>query len=351
MSSSGTPSISVVIPTYNCASLLPRAIRSAYDQTLPPDEVVVVNDGSTDDTAEVLERLARELPANFVYENKPNGGEASGRNRGLELAKGDFVAFIDQDDVWRPDEARAPDEALRAGPGARADLHRRSRGSAARPRRPSVRTGWDPAPEHALRELMIGCCITPSTVVARRDVLDAAGPFDESLWLGCDWTMWLNVATNGQRIGYEPEPLTDYYVHDTNMSADLSRIAKAALVIFPRLFSSGRLPDSIQRLERWCYARWHMISAAYSLDAGESKEATRPPASSRASTAGVDPPGLASPLSPLLAPGLIRHQPSRSASSCRRSAARRRCATRSRRLARLDFPADRYEVIVVDDGR
>src|SRR5882757_7743743 len=88
----GQPSISVVIPTYNCSSLLPRAIQSAYDQTLAPSQVVVVNDGSTDDTAEVLERLAPELPGNFVYENKPNGGEASGRNRGVELASGDYVA-------------------------------------------------------------------------------------------------------------------------------------------------------------------------------------------------------------------------------------------------------------------
>ncbi len=268
----GAPQISVIIPTYNCAALLPRAIRSAYAQTLPPAEVVVVNDGSTDDTAQVLEELAPTLPANFVYENKLNGGEASGRNRGVELATGEFVAFIDQDDVWHPEKLERQMKLFEQDPELGLTFTAKTQISGESSETVGPRD-WDTAPEHALRELMIGCCITPSTVVARKRVLEAAGPFDESLWLGCDWTMWLNVATNGERIGYEPTPLTDYYVHGGNMSSEVSRIAKAALVIFPRLFASGRLPQSIQRMERWCYARWHMISAAYSLDDGDPREA------------------------------------------------------------------------------
>src|SRR5438034_8573923 len=100
--SSDRPAISVVIPTYNCAHMLADAIRSAYAQTLPPVEVVVVNDGSTDDTAQLLDGISKNLPSSFVYETKANGGEASARNRGVELSRGEFVAFLDQDDRWLP---------------------------------------------------------------------------------------------------------------------------------------------------------------------------------------------------------------------------------------------------------
>ena len=266
--------ISVVIPTYNCAALLPRAIRSAYAQTLPPSEVVVVNDGSTDETAEVLGKLASELPASFVFENRANGGEASARNRGVALASSEYVAFLDQDDVWAPDKLERQMELFLRDPQLALTFTAYNR--IGESEQSVVRVhGWEPSPEHALRELLNGCCITPSTVVVRRDILAEIGPFDESLWLGCDWTMWLEIAAAGHRIGYEPEPLTDYFVHETNMSRDLRRIAQAALVIFPRLFGSGRLPASIQGLERECYARWHMISAIYSLSGGDGRAARR----------------------------------------------------------------------------
>src|SRR4051794_30242570 len=98
------PSVSVVIPTYNCADLLPRAIASAFDQTVPPVEVIVVNDGCTDDTDAVMRQLVDETSKNLRYVVKENGGEASARNTGVAHATGEFVAFIDQDDVWLPDK-------------------------------------------------------------------------------------------------------------------------------------------------------------------------------------------------------------------------------------------------------
>jgi glycosyltransferase involved in cell wall biosynthesis len=90
--------ISVVIPTYNRAQLLPRALGSVLAQTRSPDEVIVVDDGSTDDTARVVARYGRRVT--YIY--KDNGGASAARNRGVDSAAGEFVAFLDSDDLWRP---------------------------------------------------------------------------------------------------------------------------------------------------------------------------------------------------------------------------------------------------------
>src|SRR3982750_4832480 len=97
--STGT-GVSVVLPVYNGRQFLSEAVASIYAQTAPPDEVIVVNDGSTDDTEELLRRLEAELRESFRWVSRAHRGEASARNTGLGLAHGEFVAFIDYDDRW-----------------------------------------------------------------------------------------------------------------------------------------------------------------------------------------------------------------------------------------------------------
>jgi glycosyltransferase involved in cell wall biosynthesis len=94
--------ISVVIPTYNRAEQVSAAVRSVLEQTLPPHEVIVVDDGSTDRTAELLQPWMDRIR----YIPKPNGGVSSARNRGIIEATGDLVAFLDSDDTWHPDKLR-----------------------------------------------------------------------------------------------------------------------------------------------------------------------------------------------------------------------------------------------------
>lgn len=91
------PLISIIIPTYNRAELVQRAIASAKQQTYSPVEIIVVDDGSTDNTANVLKTIT---DIHYLY--KPNGGQASARNMGLSIAKGEFIASLDADDVWDP---------------------------------------------------------------------------------------------------------------------------------------------------------------------------------------------------------------------------------------------------------
>jgi glycosyltransferase involved in cell wall biosynthesis len=266
--------ISVVIPTYNCAALLPNAIRSAYAQTLAPAEVVVVDDGCTDNTADVVESLAPSLPDNFTYIRQANGGEAAARNRGVSVARGTLVAFLDQDDVWLPDklERQAPLFQTVTAPALTFTAY--TRVSGATRELVSVR-GWQSSREYVLRQLMQGCCITPSTVIVRKDVLDAVGPFNESFWLGNDWDMWIRIAMAGYPIEYLPVALTDYLWHENNMSRDQRKIADAALRIFPALFRSDELPPEIKTYERECLARWNLIAACSSLESGQGRDCRR----------------------------------------------------------------------------
>lgn len=95
-------SVSVIIPVYNGKRFLAEAIRSVLDQTLPPAEIIVVDDGSTDDSAAIAARVALPPTTELILVRHPNQGPAAARNRGIALAIGELLAFLDADDLWLP---------------------------------------------------------------------------------------------------------------------------------------------------------------------------------------------------------------------------------------------------------
>ena len=106
------PRICVIIPTYNSARFLPEAVESALYQTFSPEEVIVVDDGSTDNTEDVLEPFRGRIH----YIRQENQGPAVARNRGISEAKGDLIAFLDADDVWVPDKSEKQVDLLMENP-------------------------------------------------------------------------------------------------------------------------------------------------------------------------------------------------------------------------------------------
>ncbi len=98
------PEVSIIIPTFNRAVLLPRAIRSVMTQTFTDWEIIIVDDGSTDDTGSVLSGFASRLGAKLVVIHQTNAGSSAARNRGIDAARGRFVAFLDSDDEFRPNK-------------------------------------------------------------------------------------------------------------------------------------------------------------------------------------------------------------------------------------------------------
>ena len=106
------PSVSVIIPTYNAAQYLPHAIDSALKQTYPHKKVIVVDDGSTDHTWSVIEPYLERIS----YLRKDNGGPASARNLGISKSKGEYIAFLDADDIWLPEKLAVQVDFLKKNP-------------------------------------------------------------------------------------------------------------------------------------------------------------------------------------------------------------------------------------------
>lgn len=195
------PTVSVVIPTYNRARFLPTAVASVRAQTHPCAEIVIVDDGSTDDTAQVVQALGDGIR----YLRQDNAGPAAARNRGIRHAQGDYVAFLDTDDRWLPDKialqleiaVREPAIALVSADMAIEDEHGTVQVASNFERRGLQaffsRLGGRPVPD-APRRLLEVNFVNTSTVLARRDVLLALDGFDTRLRYGEDLELWLRIA-------------------------------------------------------------------------------------------------------------------------------------------------------------
>lgn len=174
--------VSVVLPVYNRAHYVGEAIESVLGQTLPPDELIVVDDGSTDDSVAVIERFAR--PEIRVL-RQPNGGIGSARNAGLRAVTGELVAFIDSDDLWERDKLALQVEVMRASEdvqlvfGHLVEFLSPDRASELAG---TLRISTDPVPG-----------LIATTLLVRRSAAERIGPFDEGLRLG-EFVEWMGRA-------------------------------------------------------------------------------------------------------------------------------------------------------------
>jgi glycosyltransferase involved in cell wall biosynthesis len=219
--------ITTVIPCYNHAAVVGRAVRSVYAQAGGPDlDVIVVDDGSTDDTAEACRRLVEEFPHLRVI-RKANGGVSSARNAGIEAARGDFIHFLDADDYLAPTMYSEMVAALDA-PGRHADVA--YCGFVTVDPAGNVKTSTNGVPLVAdMREtLLVGCLGPPHTFIVRRSAVAAVGAFDTRLSECADWDYWLRLALLGCIFTHVPRPLVWYELGATNMSRNYLRMMKDA---------------------------------------------------------------------------------------------------------------------------
>lgn len=212
------PLISVVVPTYNRSRLLREAVDSVRGQTYEEWELVVVDDGSTDDTAAVLAGL--DDPRLRVVRLDHTGNAAGVRNAGLAAARGDYVAFLDDDDLWmRPklaiQLAGLQQSGCRWGYSAfdRIDEHGRILID------PRV-VPWRPHRGWILEQLLRIEAIVPlPTVMAERSLLEEAGGFDETFWFCEDYELWFRLAARAA-VHVEETRLARVRVHARNQQAD-----------------------------------------------------------------------------------------------------------------------------------
>jgi glycosyltransferase involved in cell wall biosynthesis len=208
------PSVSVVIPAYNAAGFLPRALASAAGQSLQPLEILVVDDGSSDATA----RIARDFGEPVRLIGQEHRGAAAARNSGIRAARGEVIAFLDADDEWLPHKLekqlplhRLPDLAMSYSHSHEFDPQGGDLGD-------TFREGGAARGIDLWRKLLAANFIATPTVMAGRALLLSLGGFDESLEVGEDQDMWIRLALRGQ-VDFVEESLVRVHVRAGSLSS------------------------------------------------------------------------------------------------------------------------------------
>ena len=227
------PAVSVVTPVYQGREHLAAAIDSVLAQTFERFELIVVDDGSTDGSAAIARSYAERDPR-VRYRRQENAGLGAARNAGIELARGDAIAFLDHDDVWLPNKLARQMPLLDDTSVVYSDTFILREGALRRDERLSDHLDGGTYPA-TLSSLIAGNTIPVLTALLSRGLLLAHGGFDPALQGAEDYDLWLRLASAGISFTYVPEPLAEYRVHGASMSADRVRMAAARLVVYEKL--------------------------------------------------------------------------------------------------------------------
>jgi glycosyltransferase involved in cell wall biosynthesis len=234
--------IAAIIPSYNSAHFLKECIDSVLQQTYEVAEIIVVDDGSTDNPRAVVDSYP---PGRVKYFYKPNGGLSSARNAGVRETTSPWVGFLDADDRWEPRKIELQVKALEANPDA---VFCYTSKILAGPNGPE---GFHYAapPEGNWPRLRYENMITPSTVLMRRDVLEAVGGFDEQLRACEDWDLWVRLGPDCKMVKVD-EPVTWYRSSTGSLSMNHEKMLAAVAHML-----QTSLPLGLSGLNRWMWLK------------------------------------------------------------------------------------------------
>jgi GT2 family glycosyltransferase len=236
------PKVSVIIPTYNRYKFLSEAIESVLNQQYQDYELIVVDDGSTDDTAQIAQKYNSKI--SYIYQE--NRGVSAARNRGLACSSGEYLCFLDSDDVWQPGKLKTQVEFMERHleyqisytdevwirNGVRVNQRRKHRKYG----------GW------ILPYCLPLCIISPSSVMIKRGLFDVVGKFDESLPACEDYDLWLRIARD-YPIGFIEQPLIiKRGGHADQLSRKYYGIDRFRIVALEKLLAAGNLSPKHERL-------------------------------------------------------------------------------------------------------
>lgn len=259
-----SPTVSVVIPNYNYGRFVAETIESALAQTVPVDEIVVVDDGSTDDSVEVVKRFGGKVR----LISQRNEGVGAARNAGVANTSGEFVAFLDADDIWMPAKIEEQlklfaDESVVLVSGGVREFDSKT-GETIEIRVPQ-KTLW--SAEVILRR-RDSINVAGHSIVVRREAFEKSGGFDnrKELHPAEDWEFCYRMALAGAVVSV-PKILVDYRNHGGNGHLNPARMERATILAYEKIFAAAS-PETL-RLRRDCYANLHTILAGEYFQAGK----------------------------------------------------------------------------------
>lgn len=230
---SKSPRVSIIIPSYNKARYVAEAIQSALVQTYRSFEIIVVDDGSTDHTREVVARFGNQI----TYIWQENQGLAGARNTGLQASRGELIGLLDADDQWHPGFLETMVSLASACLRAAVYYCRAQGMDVDGLDLPQVLGGPPRQPETMYRAMLRGNFLIPSTILMRRSVAMSAGRFDQTLRSCEDWDLWLRILPKHLFIGTW-ERLVRYRLHDDSLSSNSTGMKQAAQAVVEKHFGS-----------------------------------------------------------------------------------------------------------------
>jgi glycosyltransferase involved in cell wall biosynthesis len=258
--------ISVIIPAYNQGHYLGEAIQSVIDQTYPDFELIVVDDGSTDKTAQVACSF---LDPRVHYIHQENRGLSAARNTGILRSTGEYLTFLDSDDLFVADKLetllnamqRDPELGFVAGQAVLIDENAL----------PLGKVFDTPPPENPVH-LLLWNPLHVCSVLLRRDWQQKAGLFDENLNAYEDWDMWLRLARVGCRMGWVPHPVSLYRFHTRQMTHDKDRMNTANFAVLKKVYSDPDLPEEWLALKEKAYSNAYLRASIQAYRIGQTRE-------------------------------------------------------------------------------
>jgi len=263
--------VSIITPTYNRADFLPVAIESVQAQSFPDWEMLIVDDGSTDNTAELVNRYSAQ-DSRIRYFQQPNQGQSVARNHALGEARGEFICFLDSDNAWLPDKLekqlavfqQEPDVDIVYGDCITIN-EQGDEISRANMKRHSGRITL-----HLLKDN----CVSMNTTMIRRRCFDEMGGFDEGDRLAEDYELWLRFSTRF-RFHYIPEYLAYYRVMENQLSSDKQARFQANEAILTEF--RARFPGVLSRKAFDAgFAHFYTRKARYLASTGQRGQALKP---------------------------------------------------------------------------
>jgi glycosyltransferase involved in cell wall biosynthesis len=255
-------SVSVIIPTYNYARFIGDALGGVFSQTRSPAEIIVVDDGSTDETQDIV----RGFGDGVKYIRQENAGVCAARNRGVAESTGELISFLDADDIWEPTKLER--QALRFASDDLIGLVHCGMREFDGENDETVRLQIEGAEGHVADKLLLwespSVNVSGSVVMVSRDAFDAVGGFDTQMKVAEDWDFCYRVARK-YKVGFVPEALVNYRSHDAAAHRNVREMERGMSLFYEKAFAD----PALEHLRRRAYGNFHRVMAGSYFHSGE----------------------------------------------------------------------------------